>query len=81
MFAAVIAYFHMSSEHHEVRFVAAREMWREARDLVDAELWVLAADLCAAARLQLDTTSSLPEIFADLETRARYHVTFDVVEV
>jgi hypothetical protein len=81
MFAAVITYFHMSSKRHEICFVANRETWRKARSLVDAELWVLAADLCAAARLPLDTTSSFPEVFADLESRAGYHVTFDTVEV
>jgi hypothetical protein len=81
MFAAVIALFHMSSEHQEVHFLSVRETWREARGLIDAEMWVLAADLCAAAQFELDTSSSLPEIFADLETRAGYHVTFDVVEV
>jgi hypothetical protein len=60
MFAAVITYFHMSSERHEICFVASRDTWREARSLVDAELWVLAADLCAVARLPLDTTNSQP---------------------
>jgi hypothetical protein len=61
------------------RLLVCQSIANFREDLLDAKLWQVAAELCTATSIPLDTTASLTNVFDDLEERG-YLLTLQILD-